>query len=88
MVALRGDKFDGHEFLAEAFARGAAGAVVQCSVDPLTISDDSFVVRVPDTRAALSQLAAANRQRSRAKVVGITGSCGKTNVLLKLQAQL
>ncbi|MCA8957164.1 MAG: UDP-N-acetylmuramoyl-tripeptide--D-alanyl-D-alanine ligase [Planctomycetes bacterium] len=78
-VALPGEKFDGHTFLSEAFARGAAGAVVCRPVSRNLLCSGAFVVRVEDTFAALLRLAQDHRRQHRAKVVGITGSCGKTS---------
>ena len=67
---------DGHEFIRAASARGASGAVV--SRDS-TAPDPSFVlIRVQDTVAALQDLAKAVLARSSVRVVGITGSVGKT----------
>lgn len=74
-VALRGERFDGHDFLAEAAARGAVAALVERELEcPLP------TVRVADSRKALGQLGAWNRAQSRARVVGLTGSQGKTTV--------
>jgi UDP-N-acetylmuramoyl-tripeptide--D-alanyl-D-alanine ligase len=73
-VALEGERFDGHDFVAEAFARGAAGAVVS---RPVT-SDGAALYPVPDTLVALGDLAAHRRHALTAPVVGITGSVGKT----------
>ncbi len=71
--ALRGERFDGHAFLAAAAERGAAAAVVEKPGDsPLP----QVVVR--DTQAALAALAGAWRGRSRALVLGVGGSNGKT----------
>ncbi len=73
-VAIEGPNFDGHDFVAEALAGGAAAAIVSRAVDgapgPLLV--------VEDTMAALNALAAAARERARARVVGVTGSVGKT----------
>ncbi|MDI3262897.1 MAG: UDP-N-acetylmuramoyl-tripeptide--D-alanyl-D-alanine ligase [Fulvimonas sp.] len=74
-VALRGERADGHAFLAEALARGAAGALVEHPVDvalPQVLVDDGV--------RALGQLAGAVRARRATRVVGITGSNGKTTV--------
>lgn len=74
-VALKGERFDGHEFLAEAAANGAAGALVsEVRTAPLPC------LRVVDTRAALSRLAAAWRSRFSLPLVAVTGSNGKTTV--------
>lgn len=77
-VALDGDRFDGHDYIREAFARGAAGVVVSRSVPRDLVPAGGFVVKVNDTFDALGQLAAEYRRRMSARVVGVTGSCGKT----------
>jgi len=77
-VALSGDRFDGHEFVRDALSHGAAGVVVSRAVPRSNIPAGSFVVRVPDTLEALQSLAAQCRESHAAKVIGITGSCGKT----------
>jgi UDP-N-acetylmuramoyl-tripeptide--D-alanyl-D-alanine ligase len=82
-VALRGEHFDGHEFVSAAFARGAAGAVVSAvrdewSRDPACAGKPLIVV--DDTLAALGALAAAHRSRFEIPVVAVTGSTGKTTV--------
>jgi len=74
--ALR-DARDGHQFIADAFARGATVAVVSRAVDALPA--DATLVRVTDPMVALAELGAlARRWLSEAVVVGITGSAGKT----------
>lgn len=72
-VALPGSRHDGHAFVADAFARGAAAALVARDVGA-----PGPCVRVPDTLGALRALAVAARDRSRAVRIGITGSVGKT----------
>jgi UDP-N-acetylmuramoyl-tripeptide--D-alanyl-D-alanine ligase len=72
--ALTGDRFDGHEFVADALAAGAVAAVVSREV-----AGGGPLVRVRDTRRALGDLAAWYRQDSPAQVIGITGSVGKTS---------
>ncbi|HUE95610.1 MAG TPA: UDP-N-acetylmuramoyl-tripeptide--D-alanyl-D-alanine ligase, partial [Longimicrobiaceae bacterium] len=75
-VALKGDRFDGHEFLRRAAALGATGAVVST---PGADAPPSMVLyEVPDTLAALGQLAAHRRDRQSARFVAIAGSNGKT----------
>jgi UDP-N-acetylmuramoyl-tripeptide--D-alanyl-D-alanine ligase len=76
-VALRGEQFDGHRFLAEALARGAAGVVI--GGEAPAPAGPGFVVRVPDTGEALLALARRHREGRTARVIGITGSCGKTS---------
>lgn len=78
-LALRGPTHDGHAFLAQALMRGASGVVVDRPIDALALPDDAWVVIVRDTSAALLRLAAEHRARHAARVVGITGSCGKTS---------
>jgi len=75
--ALAGENFDGHNYVREAFAKGAACAVVERPVEGAMASDQP-VLKVPDTIKALGDLARAYRQTSGFKVVAITGSVGKT----------
>lgn len=77
-VALRGERVDGHDFLAEA-ARG--GATVALVARPVNLPSDVAAVaqvQVADPLLALQELAAWWRSRSAVRVVGITGSTGKT----------
>ncbi|MGI9246760.1 MAG: UDP-N-acetylmuramoyl-tripeptide--D-alanyl-D-alanine ligase [Steroidobacteraceae bacterium] len=74
-VALCGDRFDGHDFVAEVAGRGAAAALVSRRVDAGLPQ-----VVVPETLHGLSQFAHAWRRAFTGKVVGITGSNGKTTV--------
>jgi len=75
---------DGHEFVAQAFARGAAAALV--THVPEGVSGPCLVV--PDVLAALTALGAAGRARSRARVVAVTGSVGKTSTKEMLRDML
>jgi UDP-N-acetylmuramoyl-tripeptide--D-alanyl-D-alanine ligase len=76
-VALTGERFDGHEFVAEAIRRGAAAALVSRRVQgDLPIPQ----VLVDDTRLALGRLAASWRARFAMPLVALTGSNGKTTV--------
>jgi len=77
-VALRGEKFDGHDFIRQAAQSGAAGAVV-CQEPPPDLPADFALIRVADTLAALQQMAAGYRRTLPMKVVNITGSNGKTS---------
>ena len=83
-VALRGAKFDGGNFAAQALRQGAAGVVL----DQTQASGIAGAIRVDDTRLALGKLAAAWRQRFAIPIVGITGSNGKTTVKEMLAAIL
>ena len=76
-VALRGERVDGHAFATEAVRNGASVLLVERSVD-LPAACDVALVRVPDPLVALQQLAAWWRTRFAVRVVGITGSTGKT----------
>lgn len=72
-VALPGDKFDGHDFLPQVLAQGAAAALVSRPV-----STDLPTVQVADTRLAMGQLAACWRQKLGTPMIAVTGSNGKT----------
>ena len=74
-VALKGDRFDGHDHIADAAARGARAALVARVVEA-----DLPQIVVADPQAALGALAAAVQRTRPATVVGITGSNGKTSV--------
>lgn len=74
-IAIRGERFDGHDFVADALARGATGIVVQA---PAALPAAPTVIAVADTTVALQQIARDVRRRSGARVVAITGSAGKT----------
>ena len=76
-VALPGERTDGHRFVAEALAAGASAALVEREVT-LPAGTDAAVVRVADSLRALQDLAAWWRDRFAVRVVGITGSTGKT----------
>ncbi len=75
-VALRGPRFDGHHFLEKARAGGAAGVLVERG----TRTGELPAVEVAETGRALLELAGAWRRGRPARVVAVTGSCGKTTV--------
>jgi UDP-N-acetylmuramoyl-tripeptide--D-alanyl-D-alanine ligase len=78
---MPGTVHDGHRFVEGAFAAGAAGAIVSQAVSgPHVLVDDTF--------AALQALGRASRERSRAIIVGVTGSVGKTSTKEALYAAL
>ena len=87
-VALRGPRFDGHSFAAEALARGAAGVVVDHEWAGANAAAGDGVVAVGDTLQALQDVAHAVRLTSGAKVVAITGSAGKTTTKESIAAML
>lgn len=73
-MALRGERFDGNQFASVALQNGAAYAVVD---DPGIVSDDRYIL-VPDVLQTMQELAGEHRRHFNAKVIGITGSNGKT----------
>ena len=75
-VALRGEFFDGHSYLADVAKRGAVAAVVEDLAADVAIPQ----LVVADTRIALGQIALLNRQQFNGKTVAVTGSSGKTTV--------
>ena len=85
-VAIRGPRLDGHDFLDQAFANGAAAALV--SRIPRGQGDAHPLMIVEDTYSGLKQLACAARRRARAKCVAVTGSVGKTSTKEALAAAL
>lgn len=86
-VALKGERFDAHDFLAQAHARGATAAVVRHGTSPLP---GLPLYPVEDPRAALGRLARARRRALGAgsPVVAITGSTGKTSTKELVRAAL
>ena len=76
-VALRGERTDGHRFVADAVRAGAAVILVERPVE-VPPGADVAVAQVADPLVALQELAAWWRARSSVRVVGITGSTGKT----------
>lgn len=77
-VALKGERFDGHRFVNEALTGGAAAAIVEAGRE---VMDRNWpVLEVSDTFHALRQCAAEHRRRVDVRVIGITGSVGKTTV--------
>jgi len=86
-VALKGERFDAHTFLANAEAQGATGAVVRRGTPPV---DGLVFFEVDDTLTALGQLARARRRLlpEGTPVVAITGSSGKTSTKEMIRAAL
>jgi UDP-N-acetylmuramoyl-tripeptide--D-alanyl-D-alanine ligase len=76
--AIKGERFDGHDYAREALEKGASWAVVS---DAARFGDDAFrsrVIAVDDTVAALGRLGAFHRRQVSAAVIAVTGSNGKT----------
>jgi UDP-N-acetylmuramoyl-tripeptide--D-alanyl-D-alanine ligase len=85
-VALRGERFDAHDFLADAVRAGAAGVVVSDAARAIGIGVPVFVVR--DTREALGALGHFRRQAWGKPVIAVGGSNGKTSTKAMLSAML
>lgn len=75
-VALPGEHHNGHDFIAEAVARGARGVIAQRP--PAELPAEVCFLRVADSLSALQRLATSCRTKFRVKVIAITGSVGKT----------
>jgi UDP-N-acetylmuramoyl-tripeptide--D-alanyl-D-alanine ligase len=74
-IALKGDNLDGHAYVEAAFKAGAAGAIVR---EDFEGKPNMALVHVDDTMAALEKLGIAARARTKAKIIAVTGSAGKT----------
>ncbi|WP_299396753.1 UDP-N-acetylmuramoylalanyl-D-glutamyl-2,6-diaminopimelate--D-alanyl-D-alanine ligase [Pelagibius sp.] len=77
-VALKGPSFDGHDYAGKALKAGAAAAMVHRRADGIDESDPLIIV--DDTFAALWRLGTAARERTKARLIAVTGSAGKTGV--------
>jgi len=77
-VAIRGDRFDGHQFVAAALSNGATGVLVDDAAAIEGIGANAAIVQAGDTTRALQAVARHVRRASGTKVVAITGSAGKT----------
>jgi len=75
-VAIPGAKVDGHNFITDAFERGASAVLIEREIE--SNANPSNIIQVPDTLKALQQLAHGHRQQFEIPIVGITGSSGKT----------
>ncbi len=80
-VAIKGEKFDGHDFVKEAFENGAVAAMVSTPIEELSLLVD-------DTLVGLGKLAKYHRYNLNTKVIAITGSSGKTSTKDLLAATL
>ncbi|MFT0213207.1 UDP-N-acetylmuramoyl-tripeptide--D-alanyl-D-alanine ligase [Pseudomonas sp. F1_0610] len=75
-IALKGERFDGHAYLAQVAAKGVLVALVDNVQENCPLTQ----IKVTDTRLALGQIGALNRQQFTGKLAAITGSSGKTTV--------
>lgn len=84
-IAIRGENFDGNDFAFDALQKGASLVIVS-SINNDSLQDDKRVVLVKDTMVALTKMAKFARSRIKGKVIGVTGSVGKTSTkeMLKL----
>ena len=96
-IALRGERFDGHEYVVQALAQGAAAALVESAWverQAAELPPDSPLLVVADTRLALGDLAAYWRGKFTLPLIAVTGSNGKTTVkemcaaIMRAQARL
>lgn len=76
-IAIRGDNSDGHAYVQDALAKGAAAAMV--AEDWPDAPADAPLIVVGNTDTGMADLARAARKRTKARIVGITGSVGKTS---------
>jgi len=77
-VAIGGEKFDGHDYVAQALEKGAVAAIVSHIPDGMDMN--SSLVLVPDVMKVLEAMARYRRERIRSGIIGVTGSVGKTTV--------
>ena len=87
-VALRGERFDGNDFLTEARARGAVAAICQGDADARLQAAGLPGLVVPDAKMALATLATAWRAQLKLPLIAVTGSNGKTTVTQMVAAIL
>ncbi len=85
-VAIHGDSLDGHAYVHKAFEAGAVAAIVEHQL-PL-VPAEAPLIHVDDTFAALQDLGRVGRNRSRARIVAVTGSVGKTSAKEMLRLML
>ena len=79
-VALRGERFDANEFIAQAAAQGASAVLCEASGEAAARAANLPALIVPDSRLALGELAAGWRAQFKLPLIAVTGSNGKTTV--------
>ncbi len=84
-IAIQGENFDGHDFVEQALQKGAVAAVVSLNAE-CQVLDANKLLFVPSTQNALEDLGRFSRARTPARMIGLTGSVGKTSTkeMLKL----
>lgn len=75
-LAIKGERFDGHDFVEEAIKKGAVGVIVDRNIQ---LHENVFVIKVKNTLKALQDIAHYYRKKIHTKVIGVTGSSGKTS---------
>ena len=85
-IGLAGPSFDGHDFIAAALAKGAVAAMAHRR--PAGLAANARLLMVDDTLLALTRLGLAGRARNKARLVGVTGSVGKTGTKEALRLAL
>ena len=79
-LAINGERFNGNKFVLEAFEKGASIAIVdEVLFDVSKFNGEGTVIKVEDSEKALLDLASFYRRKLGLKVIGVTGSCGKTS---------
>lgn len=74
-IAIKGERFDGHNFIDEVIKKGACGIIISQDIKPdLSVT----TIKVKDTLIALGKIAAAYRQKFNIPIIAVTGSNGKT----------
>lgn len=84
-IALKGEKFDGHDFILDVLKNGAPLVLSEKKIDG---ADETRVIIVPDTLKAFGKLAQYNRRQYKGTVIALTGSSGKTTTKEELKAAL
>ena len=92
-IAIKGERFNGNHFIGQALSKGAVGCIIDELSNMLHPRAQSLIIEVPDTFIALQNLARFRRKQISNKVIGITGSVGKTstkemlNIVFKANAR-
>ncbi len=78
-LAIKGDNFDGHDFIASALKK-KAGCIIAERINNKRLSKQAAFIKVPDSLNALGDIARFNRKRFNVPVIAVTGSSGKTTL--------
>jgi len=77
-IALKGNKFDGNDFVDDVFKKGAIGAIISKQNPKSEVRNPKFIIKVSDTLKTLGDIALYYRGKFDIPVIAVTGSCGKT----------